>query len=164
MTSYIVWNYCGKDCLPWRFRSPRNDDPGKKCLFQRQRDWSNLAGIQTVHSRLTSSQHIPTVPETPNSLLVIWFQSCVAQSPAYCHDCSAFLVTIIPCITSLSQSNLIGLPTFWQREQERNRLFTRPIFPCGEKRSGNKAGEYNHTGAQKHFFAKCPDTPTLTLW
>jgi len=27
---------------------------------------------------LTSSQHIPTVSETPDSLLVIWFQSCIA--------------------------------------------------------------------------------------
>jgi len=30
--------YRCKGRLPWRFRSPRNDDPGKKHLFQRQRD------------------------------------------------------------------------------------------------------------------------------
>jgi len=27
-----------KDRLPWRFQSPRNDDPGNKHFFQRQRD------------------------------------------------------------------------------------------------------------------------------
>ena len=85
MTSYKVWNYCVahdnnvpetfrcKDCLPWRFRLPRNDDPGKKHLLATERILSNLAGIQTVHSWLTSSQHIPTIPETPDSLLVLWF-------------------------------------------------------------------------------------------
>jgi len=41
-------------------------------------------------------------------------------------------------ITSLLQSNLIGPPTFWQRERERNRPFNRPIFLCGEKWSGNE--------------------------
>ena len=35
----------------------------------------------------------------------------------------------LSCNTSLSQSNLIGLPTFRRRERERNRPFTRPIFP-----------------------------------
>jgi len=36
-------------------------------------------------------------------------------------------------ITSLSQSNLIGPPTFRRREQEWNRPFTRPIFPVWRK-------------------------------
>jgi len=37
------------------------------------------------------------------------------------------------CITSLSQSNLIGPPTFRWREQEWNRPFTRPISPVWRK-------------------------------
>jgi len=80
----------------------------RKPLSATERLWSNLAGIQTFHSQLTSSQHIPTVCETPDSLLASWFQSCVAWSPVYCLNCSAFLVTIIPVyyVTFSKQSDL----------------------------------------------------------
>ena len=106
MTSYKVWNYdnavlrhivakifslevpIAKKRRSWK------ETP----LSATERLWSNLTGIQTFHSRLTSSQHIPTVREAPDSLLASWFQSCIVQSrsPAYCLDCSAFLVAIIP--------------------------------------------------------------------
>jgi len=136
MTSYKVLNYCGtRYCRPETFHCK---DLRFRPLSATEKLWSNLAGIQTVHSRLTSSQHIPTVLETPDSLLASWFQSCVAQSPAYCLDYSASWVAIIRCITSLLQSNLIGPPTFRRRERDRNRPFTRPICPCGEKWSGNE--------------------------
>ena len=38
-----------------------------------------------------------------------------------------------PCMTSLSQSNLVGPPTFWRRERELNRPFTIPTFPGWRK-------------------------------
>jgi len=112
------------------YQSLRNNDPGKKHLFQRQRLWSNLTGIQTFHSRLTSSQHMQYAedeaagPKSASEKAVRSFANSISQiswSPLF------------PCITSLSQSNLIRLPTFRGREQERNRPFTRPIFPMWRK-------------------------------
>ena len=99
-------------------------------LLATERLWSNLAGIQTVHSRLTSSQHILIVPETPDSLLIC-SQPSLLHTASICSFLGCHYSRVIR--TSLSQSNLIGPPTFRRRERERNRPFTRPIFPVGRK-------------------------------
>ena len=78
-----------------------SDPQGKKILekniFQRQKD----SGAILLASKLSTVscqalKHIPTVHKTPDNLLKIRFQSCVALSPAYCLDCSAYVVVIIP--------------------------------------------------------------------
>ena len=78
-----------------------SDPQGKKILektsFQQQKD----SGAILLASKLSTVscqalKHIPTAHKTPDNLLEIQFLSCVALSPAYCLDCSAYVVAIIP--------------------------------------------------------------------
>ena len=132
------WDTRCKDRLPWRFQSPRNDDPGP--LSATERLWSKLlqslsvaerglTGIQTFESRLTSSQHIPTVRETPDSLLASWLQSCI--------QCIAYSLLHTASIAQLLGRHYSRVlrhyrkATWLDRQHsggERNRPFTRPIF------------------------------------
>ena len=77
------------------------DCQGKR-IQERKASFSNRETLEQYYSYsnfpllvVKLSKHIPTVHKTPDSLLMIWFQSCIAWSPAYCLDHLIFLVAII---------------------------------------------------------------------
>ena len=122
---------------------PRGSNRPETTILERNasfsdRLWSNLAGIQTVHSRLTSSQHISTVPETPET--------------------SRALVSVLRCQVSCILPRLLSIlsrhyfrilrhfrkATWLDRQHSgggnENGIGHSPdqFFPCGEKWAGNE--------------------------
>ena len=85
---------------------PGKENPGKKSLFQQQSDSRAISlALKLSTVSFQALKHISTIHETPDSLLAIRFQSCIAWSPAYCLNRLAFLVAIIPlyCVTYAMQ-------------------------------------------------------------
>ena len=108
-------------------------------LLATERLWSNLTGIQTFHSRLTSSQHIPTVRETPDSLLTSWFQSCIAYSLLHTPWLLSFLGRHYSRVLRHFRK-ATWLDCQHSGGGNKNGIGRSPdqFFPCGEKWSGNE--------------------------
>jgi len=107
-----------------------SDCQGKKILerktsFNDRYSGAILLALKLFTVSCQALKHNLTIHKTPDSLLVIWLQSCTVQSPASIAQLSWSL--LFPCITSLTQCNLIGPSTFWHVEQEWDRPLTRPF-------------------------------------
>ena len=116
------------------FRTPRNEDSQNLKPLSTSESAKTILSTseaQELHPASWQAQkHIPCVYGSPHipslvrSLVLSGLVSCIMLQPP-----SLLWSPFMQYVTSLSWSNLIGVPPMWRFEQKRNRPLTRLFFP-----------------------------------